>query len=532
MFRLLAGLLATLSISALHAGEFDLQGWIDEQVASGAVLAVAAVHVRDDEVSHFAGGSRVPGDDTAPDAAAQFEIGSLTKAFTNLLLAEMVASDRVSYATTIAELLGDEVEFANGAVADITLLQLATHSSGLPRLPANLAPTDQLDPYKGYDEDALLEGLAMARAKQPLGNHYAYSNFGVGVLGYLLGRVHGDGYAAALEELVIGPLGLERTGFERDPHSVTPWRGGRAVKDWTLDALSGAGALRSTTADLARFARIQLARLDNPLKHDLAADREIVGQAGGFDITRVWHVGQSADGRIFWHNGGTGGFWSFFGFQPATREAVAILVSGDPDPTGIGLRWLGFESARPPQAEIDESLFGQYDLNPNFGIGVYAVNGTLVGQASGQMPNGLHAVGNDWYAIDVVDASLHFIREDGAVVALELVQNGVVQRAAKTADMAAALARQEIELSRDALAAYVGDYALNPSVQFTIRLGDNGLEAMLTGQPFFPIFARGDDRFFYKVVDAELQFERDDEGKVDALVLHQGGIVQRAERTR
>jgi CubicO group peptidase (beta-lactamase class C family) len=530
VLRLISVFLATLALATAHADDFDMQAWIDEQVASGSVLGATAMHVKDGDVVYFAGGSLAPGSDEKPDEATQFEIGSVTKAFTDLLLAEMVDSGKVSYDSTLGELL-DDVRFANEAVGDITLLQLATHSSGLPRLPANLAPTDPQDPYNGYGEQALRAGIAQARDKQPLGDHYAYSNFGVGLLGYVLGQVHGGGYAAAVEELVIQPLGLGRTGFDRDAHSATPWRGGQAVKNWNLAALSGAGALRSTAADLARLARIQLGQLDNPLNHDLADDREVIGPAGNFEITPVWHVGESADGRIFWHNGGTGGFWSFFGFKPATNEGVAILVSGDPDPTGLGLRWLGFEPAQPEPAAIDESLFGQYALNSRFGIGVYESNGTLVAQASGQAPNALQALGDDWYAINVADASLHFIREDGDVVALELVQNGAVQRAEKTAPTAAALAKKEVDMPRDLLAAYVGEYALNPGLKFTIRMGDNGLEAMVTGQPFFPVFAKGDDQFFYKVVDAELHFERDEEGVVDALVLHQGGIVQRAEKT-
>lgn len=526
----LTALIALATTCLAHAGEFDMQGWIDEQVDTAAVLAVTAMQVQDGDVGYFAGGRQIPGGETAPDETTQFEIGSLTKAFTNLLLAEMVAADEVTYDTTIGGLLGDDVEFANDAVADITLLQLATHTSGLPRLPPNLAPTDQLDPYKGYDEDALLAGVAATRNKQPLGNHYAYSNFGVGLLGYLLGRVHGEGYEAALLERVIEPLGLGATSFERAEKSATAFRGGRAVKDWTLDALAGAGALRSTTGDLARFARVMLGQVDSRLTHDLAADRDIVSPAGGFDITRVWHVGESPDGKIFWHNGGTGGFWSFFGFKPATNEAVAILISGDPDATGLGLRWLGFESPRPPSGDIDASILGQYDLNPNFGIGVYAMNGSLVAQASGQMPLGLHRVDDEWYAMEVADASLHFIREGGKVVALELAQNGMLQRAAKTSDTAAALSKKALAVPREALAEFVGEYQLNPSVKFTIRLGEETLEAMLTGQPFFPIFAKGDDKFFYKVVDAELHFERDDDGTVNALVLHQGSIVQRAEK--
>ena len=84
----LAAFLATVTVSLAHAGEFDMQGWIDEQVGAGAVLAVTAMHLQDGEVSYFAGGRLAPGGDSAPDEAAQFEIGSLTKAFTNLLLAD------------------------------------------------------------------------------------------------------------------------------------------------------------------------------------------------------------------------------------------------------------------------------------------------------------------------------------------------------------------------------------------------------------------------------------------------------------
>ena len=172
---------------------------------------------------------------------------------------------------------------------------------------------------------------------------------------------------------------------------------------------------------------------------------------------------------------------------------------------------------------MEEVLSGHADVAECAVIGV-------ADALKGQMPLGLHRIKDDWYAMEVADASLHFIREDDKVVALELAQNSMLQRAAKTSDTAAALAKTAVEMSREELAAFVGVYRMNPSIDFTIRLGDETLEAMLTGQAFFPVFARGDDKFFYKVVDAELHFERDEEGNVNALVLHQGGIVQRAER--
>lgn len=522
---------ATLLMSATsNAENVDIQGWIDQQVSDGKVLAASAARLVDGEVAYSAGGATATDGDADITAHTQFQIGSITKTFTNLLLAEMVADGKLRYDSTIGDIVGDDVEFGNTEVAGITLKRLATHTSGLPRLPVNLVPSDPLDPYRGYDEKALLAGLAASRDKQPLGDHYGYSNFGVGLLGYLLGRVDGRGYRTALQERVLSPLELNETGFVAD-NATAGFRAGVVVPDWTLDSLDGAGALWSSASDMMRLACIQLGDIDNPLKHKLADDFAVLETGPqGFRMTRVWHVAESAAGTIYWHNGGTGGFWSFFGFRPASREAVVMLVSGDPDPTPLGLTWLNREPFPGTAVAVDEALFGQYELAPGVGIGVYAMENTLVGQVSGQTPLTLERVTDDWYAIGEVDASVHFVRDDDAVVALELVQNGVVQSANRIADIAESQAREEKEMARELLAGYVGEYRINATATFTIRLGDAGLEAQITGQPFFPIYAKGDDVFFYKVVDAELHFERDDADAVDVLVLHQGDVVQPAEK--
>ncbi|HJK98164.1 MAG TPA: DUF3471 domain-containing protein, partial [Polyangiaceae bacterium LLY-WYZ-14_1] len=157
-------------------------------------------------------------------------------------------------------------------------------------------------------------------------------------------------------------------------------------------------------------------------------------------------------------------------------------------------------------------------------------DGALVAQVAGQSPQPVTAISDGWYAYDNFDVSLRFVRENGEVTGLELVQQGRVQEAERVADTAEALARTEVSLDPETLQRYVGDFAINPNARFTIRLSGGRLEAKLTGQPFLPIFARGDDVFFYRAVDAELHFERDDAGEIDALVLHQGGIRQRAKR--
>lgn len=509
----------------------DMAAWVSSQDMATSNLAIATMVIDGDETTHFAVGRTAP-DAEAPDRATQFQIGSISKVFTDLLLAEVVADGKVSYKTTIGELLGADFSPSNPAVAEITLLQLATHTSGLPRLPPNLTPGDPLDPYRGYDAQRLLAGLQQTRAKQPLHDQYAYSNFGVGLLGYLLGRVHGDGYAAALADYVIEPLGLRQTGVSDSANQAQGFRAGEVVPAWTFaDALAGAGALWSTTEDLAQLAQVLLAEAPAELAHALADDLRIEAQTrDGFAVTRVWHVSYDGEQPVYWHNGGTGGFWSFFGFRPESGQAVAILVSGDTNPTDAGLQLLGAQAMPPRPDVIDAQVLGQYRFAPQFGIGVFEQNGRLMAQATGQPSFPLLEMEDDWYALHVVDASLKFTREDGVVTGVQLAQGGLLQAAAKVADVATSQQRDEVTLAADVLAAFVGDYALSPAVSFSVRQREGGLEVKLTGQPFLPVYAGGEDVFFYKAVDAELHFERDEKGVVNALVLHQGGFEQRAEK--
>lgn len=527
------GLIAAglLLAAGARAEAFDAQAWIDEQVRGNETLSISAARVVKGDVAYFRAGPVNADAEATVDAATRYQIGSLTKAFTHLLLAEMVALGEVDYDTTVADLIGNRVEFANANVGRITLLELATHTSGLPRLPANLAFDEPADPYAGYDEEDLLAAIASARHRQPLGDHYAYSNFGVGLLGYLLGRVDGDGYAPALTRRVLAPMALADTELDPENRRASGFSGGEVVRDWTFDAIAGAGALWSSAEDLVRVARVMLGSQDNPLEHSLDADREVIEpDSNGYAVTRVWHVAESPDGPIYWHNGGTGGFRSFFGFRSATDEAIILLVSGRADPTEAGMRWLDASPARANEPDLDTIVTGQYELDGGAGIGVFERNGKIMAQLAGQSAQQVTAVGDGWYAYDVADASLRFINEGGAVTAVELVQHGLVQRAERVGDRAEVLTRAEVSLTRNALREFVGEYAINANAKFTIRLADDSLEAKLTGQQFLPIHAKGDDVFFYKIVDAELHFERDDTGKVAALVLHQGGVRQRAER--
>lgn len=529
-----AVLLALIALAAPVSALDEIGEQLNEAVAEGQVLSAAAASWRGGERrTHFAGTLSLDGE-VAPDGETRYAIGSISKAFTNLLLAERVARGELRYDTQLIELLGADFEPANPAVGQITLQKLATHTSGLPRLPANLdVQSAPQDPYAAYGEVELIRGIATTRDGQRLGDHYAYSNFGVGLLGWLLGQSGGTRYPEALRAEILRPLRLPETGFQSGDNAAAAFTGGEEVPSWTFDALAGAGALWSSVDDLVRLAEVLLGARPNPLRHSLQGDFEPVVEAGAFEVTRVWHVAETPFGPVFWHNGGTAGHRSFFGFRPSTGDALVMLVAGELRPTGMALDWFGFEPEAQDTKVIDESILGRYQLDDETGY-VFVDDGDLRARLGNQAAVSITSIGDDWYAIGARDASLRFVREDDEVVAAELVQGGQAQRATRTGDETAAPERddEEIELQPAELDAFVGEYALNAQMKFTVRRGgESGLEVRLTGQPFFPVFARGDDVFFYKVVEAELHFERDDRGSVDAVVLHQGGVEQRAERT-
>lgn len=528
-------LLAACAMTSLRAETKPdpVDQWIKQNVAQGSIAAASVAHIDGVDIDTRGYGHRTLPDGPRPDGDTRFQIGSITKVFTHLLLAEMDAAGVVRYGQKIGELLPKSFEPRNGKVRDITFESLATHASGLPRLPGNLATDDLVDPYGKYDEQALLAGLEIARDKQLLGNFYTYSNFGVGLEGHLLGKIDGGGYRKAVTTRVIAPLRLEHTAFDAGENAAHAVSGGKEVPAWKFqDALAGAGAIWGSAGDLARLVQVYLGTHEHQLRHDVKRDLEVAKQsdAGPFETTRVWHVARAGKHPIYWHNGGTVGFHSFVGFRPDTSRGVAILVSGDADPTDAGLQALGATQPKARKMDIDRAITGQYRFDDKFGIGILEQQGVLAAQATGQGPLGLHKVGEDWYANGEVDASIHVIRDKGAVTGIELVQGGLVQKLYRVADTATVASRKETKLDASKLADYVGVYSFAPNVVLTVKANADGLEAQLTGQPFFPVFARAADRFFYKVVDAELEFKRDGAGKIEAVVLHQGGIEQRAQR--
>jgi D-alanyl-D-alanine-carboxypeptidase/D-alanyl-D-alanine-endopeptidase len=251
------------------------------------------------------------GADAAPalDGDTVFEIGSITKAFTGILLAELCARGEVTLETRVQELLPEGVTVPRRG-REITLLDLATHRSSLPRIPSNLESASLLDPYAGYGPDRLHEFLAEYSLRRDVGERYDYSNLGAGLLGHALALQAKTGYEALLRERVLAPLGMRDTfltvpAAARARLAVGHLPNGQPARSWSFDCLAGCGALRSTANDMLRFAACNLGTVETPLREVLRAAQQPRRDAEGpVRIGLGWHVTPwGEDDPVVWHNG-------------------------------------------------------------------------------------------------------------------------------------------------------------------------------------------------------------------------------------
>ena len=264
-----------------------------------------------------------------------FEIGSITKTFTGLILARMVADGKVRLDEPVRELLpAGTVAKRDGA--EITLLDLVTHHSGLPRMPPNFRPADRANPYADYGTEQLYAYVAKRGLSKPADAHFRYSNIGVGLLGQALAVRAGRGYAELLREQITGPFGLADTAIQLSPDQQRRFIQGyddqhRPVHAWDLDALAGAGAIRSTAGDLLTYLQANLhperfAALAGPI--NAAHQPRNVAPSGG-QIALAWNY--AAASGTYRHGGATGGFTSYVLFNPQADYAVVVLMNSGPN---------------------------------------------------------------------------------------------------------------------------------------------------------------------------------------------------------
>jgi CubicO group peptidase (beta-lactamase class C family) len=478
-------------------------------------------------------------DGKAPDGDTVYEIGSITKTFAATLLAQAVLAGRVTLDTPVAQLLPDFKIPSRGG-KEITLGQLATQHSGLPRLPSNLLPKDGDDPYADYDATRLKAFLAGYELPRDPGAVYEYSNLGFGLLGYALAQSDHTDWGAAANENILKPLGMTMSGTavsDAMRSHLAPGHDslGNAVKNWDFDALAGAGAMRSTANDMLRYLKANMGIDASPLAAAMKFAQEPRGEVN--KTSRIGLAWMTSRTGIVWHSGQTGGYRSYLGFTADRRHGVVILSN-----TAIDVDDLGFATLNPrvpltptnkeialPATSLDDYV-GTYKLADKFLLKVFRVNNALFVRATGQGPIPIFPSAPNEFFAKAVRANASFMRDpNGVVNGLVLHQNGD-RSAPKLSVSEVPPEPREIAFDAAASGDVAGRYRFDSGDVLDVTLKGDHLEAQITGQGALPIFASGKDKFFYKVVDAQLDFERDGGGKAVAVVLHQNGRDMRAPR--
>ncbi|MBB6469312.1 CubicO group peptidase (beta-lactamase class C family) [Aminobacter lissarensis] len=387
----------------------------------GIVVGTIGPHGRS-VVAHGKFGAKDP---RPVDADTLFEIGSITKVFTSLLLADMAATGEVKLDAPLATYMPEGATVPERAGKSITLVDLATHRSSLPSLPDDLVPPDTLNPYATYTTEQLYRFLSRYQLPRDIGADFEYSNTGFGLLGHALARRAGVDYEALVSQRITTPLGMSSTAITLSPELAGRMATGhnsdlQPVPNWDLPAFAGAGALRSSTNDLLDFLAMALGTEKSPLNAAVTA-ASVKRKPVNYDtqVGLAWMVTESSSGDIVWHSGGTGGFTTFIGFHPASRTGVVVLSNSDAGVNDIGMHLLNRDipltepKPKPVEAVVDPKLFdgyaGSYQLAPNLVFEISRDGDKLFAQLTGQPRLRLFPEGSHRFFYKDVEAAITFV---------------------------------------------------------------------------------------------------------------------------
>ena len=410
-----------------------------------ACVAVALV----EDTTRFAFGCTKDAPSVVLDRHSLFEIGSITKAFTGILLADMVLKGEVSLDDPAAKHSRPGAKLPTRAGKEITLRDLATHTSGLPRLPPGMKPANPADPYADFDSDKLYEALERTQLESDIGTRYLYSNFGYMWLSDIVSRVGGGTYEEVLRKRVLEPLGMDETAVVLDEEQRKRFidghdGAGKVVAHWENAAmLAGVGGLRSSIADMARFTEAVAGRRDTPLKASIELALKPDRAAAGGMIGLAWHLRWASNARtLAWHNGGTAGFRSMLAVDTAARRGAVVLVNAfspfDDLPMHLLDGTIDMHKKRVAIA-LDPALLleyvGRYERGTTLAIAFFMKDRKLMAQRTGQPAFEVFAESKDHLFLRVVDARFEFVRDkDGRVTAMNVRQGGATIQFPRVAD--------------------------------------------------------------------------------------------------
>jgi CubicO group peptidase (beta-lactamase class C family) len=373
------------------------------------------------------------------DGDTVFELCSVTKVFTAILLADMVERGEVGLNDPIDKYLPESVKIPTWNGKKITLLHLATHTSGLPNTPKISSPRENKPGYVDYSVDQLYDFLSNYTLTREIGSKYQYSNLGMGLLGHVLSLRAGKPYRALIIERICQPLGMKSSRFKLSTALRSRLAQGHYLdgqvphKHQIPPLLSGAGGLRSTANDMLKFLAANIGLLKPPLYTAMqkthAGQKSIKGDE--LTIGLAWFVIREDDLHILLHGGERPGYRSFIGFDLQKKTGVVVLSNSAQIIMDIGFFALTNklkvfklgEYKEPEVVHVDPSVYddyvGQYQVTPTFIITITRENNRLFGQGTAQPRFELFPESETKFFLKAVRAKCTFVKDSkGNVIKL------------------------------------------------------------------------------------------------------------------
>ncbi|PIB32664.1 serine hydrolase [Maribacter sp. 4G9] len=368
-----------------------------------------------------------------------YEIGSISKVFTAILLAQQVLNDELKLDDEANAFLPDSIRIPVMGDKEITFGNLSDHTSGLPRMPGNFAPSNLNNPYSDYTVEQMYEFISNYTPIRAVGSEYEYSNLAQGLLGNLLARNKNTIYEELMVKTIADPLELKDTRIvlteKMRENLALGHSGGHIVENWDIPTLAGAGGIRSSTFDMAIFISANLGYTNTELIKAMELTHKVRhNKAGELSVGLGWHIKEGSNGDIIWHNGGTGGYRAFAGFVKESGQGVVLLTNSTNGADDIGLNLLDPDSDlaelkfKSDAIELPETTLkryiGVYEVEPEFLITLTLEGSQLFAQGTGQEKSPIYPESKFKFFSPLDGIEITFQIEEQQVKSLEVIQNG------------------------------------------------------------------------------------------------------------
>jgi CubicO group peptidase (beta-lactamase class C family) len=529
--RIAIALLVAGAVCAQDVSRMDqvVQASVAEKKFMGTVLVA-----RGDQVLMSKGYGSANLEWNIPNApSTKFRLGSVTKQFTAASILLLEERGKLKTDDPVKKWMPD----APAAWDKITIFHVLTHTSGIPNF-TGFSDYAAQEPFPTTPEKLVARFLNKPLDFQP-GEKWSYSNSGYVLLGYLIEKASGETYEKFVQENILGPLAMKDSGYDSNSAIIARRASGYAPGPVNAGFIHmsvpfSAGSLYSTTEDLLRWEQglfggkvlnaASLAKMTTPFKDDYA-----------------FGVGvRTLKGRkVIDHGGGIEGFNTFLAYYPDDKLTVVVLANlNGAAPQEIATKLAAVahgEKVELPSERKEitlapaklEQYVGTYQLAPRVNMMVTFDGGQLFSQLSGQGKLPLFPSSETTFFLKAVDAQVEFGKDDKGPYAV-LHQGGRDTKAPRTSDKV--VERREVAVAPKILEQYRGTYEMRPGFDMAITLEGGQLVSQATGQGKIPLFPASETKFFPKVMDAEIEFVKDDKGAVTQMILRQGPSEIKAAR--